>query len=890
MEDNSNNSQNEGNQFIEKDDEQIEDNINLNYNENSQNFIEDQIESNSINNVEFIQNSGNYKNIISGVNIQPIYNQEIQKLTRQQNLNYQNNQGLYDNTINRDNYQVYQQFGQFNQYNNRSENKIVNRGDFENDFNENEIQNLSQQFNPNNQFNNICQNQFMNRENFNPYFKENQNEMLNLSPLFHQQNQFNDVTQNKYINQENIASDFYINKQQNVRPQYNQINQYNRQVQNKFTNPENFVSNFNQNEEQNLTKPLNPNNQYINLQGNQFIKRGNSTTYYTHAPNEMTYLPPQLTQNNQFNNTTQNRFNNQEYLQPQSTEDVNNLVSLITRIVISILNQQKSNYSFNNNYQNNPYNFRNNNNFNPRFSNSNQGFNQKGQNYKIFIGQNKNITSYNTINNKKQNVVKQKNLNKIFNNNQIKGNNFNISKKNENENNSQNNTNLSKNKIFKTIKDLNINNLLDENRLKDIPDINEFIRNKAKNLNYNLSSEDNKLLNDNNYNKNKNIFFNEYMLYSKERISIYSPHILKMEKNIKSILLPEKEKKLNLLDFQYAYNHTNKEDIFFITLKRRIEDLNTKIEKNDNFLEDEKIKKKFGFYKNKNSENYYLYSIIDEEIIKNKLKLNDVEYLKNNLLMNETQNKNQRSDVIALYDKNMEFLKGLTFEELILFIILDRLENQYEILPKILFYENFMTILGDKIFFSNYPGYNEIDCIIYSKIDHKYGDDSPLIIQSYYDSEKKISDIQFEIKNNTLYFLELKSSSYYIKNDFFETTFNKCLEFTYLFEGKNMIKKDCKKEIMLIYDDKNDYSLSINYENKIMDFLKSNKDFSFNIVYSIKTYSYFSHSLALKKYDNIKKENEKLARIVFEQSKKIGTLSEDINKLKAELKNIPKQE
>ena len=105
-----------------------------------------------------------------------------------------------------------------------------------------------------------------------------------------------------------------------------------------------------------------------------------------------------------------------------------------------------------------------------------------------------------------------------------------------------------------------------------------------------------------------------------------------------------------------------------------------------------------------------------------------------------------------------------------------------------------------------------------------------------------------------------------------------------------MIKKDCKKEIMLIYDDKNDYSLSINYENKIMDFLKSNKDFSFNIVYSIKTYSYFSHSLALKKYDNIKKENEKLARIVFEQSKKIGTLSEDINKLKAELKNIPKQE
>ena len=67
-----------------------------------------------------------------------------------------------------------------------------------------------------------------------------------------------------------------------------------------------------------------------------------------------------------------------------------------------------------------------------------------------------------------------------------------------------------------------------------------------------------------------------------------------------------------------------------------------------------------------------------------------------------------------------------------------------------------------------------------------------------------------------------------------------------------MINKDINKEIMLIYDDKNDYILSTYYEQKIMDFLSNNTTYSFNIIYSIKTYTYFSHSLALKKFDNIK--------------------------------------
>ena len=100
----------------------------------------------------------------------------------------------------------------------------------------------------------------------------------------------------------------------------------------------------------------------------------------------------------------------------------------------------------------------------------------------------------------------------------------------------------------------------------------------------------------------------------------------------------------------------------------------------------------------------------------------------------------------------------------------------------------------------------------------------------------------------------MKSSSYYINDGFFDTTFNKCLEFTNLYETKNIINKNIKKEIMLIYDDKRDNFLSSTYEKKIMEFLKKNKNYSFNIVYTIKTYSHFSHSLAIKKYDEIKKK------------------------------------
>ena len=104
-----------------------------------------------------------------------------------------------------------------------------------------------------------------------------------------------------------------------------------------------------------------------------------------------------------------------------------------------------------------------------------------------------------------------------------------------------------------------------------------------------------------------------------------------------------------------------------------------------------------------------------------------------------------------------------------------------------------------------------------------------------------------------------------------------------------MINKNIKKEIMLIYDNKSDYSLFLTYEKKIKDFLQNNKNYSFNIVYSIKTYAHFSHSLAIKKYDEIKKENEILAIKITEQSNKINNLEEDNNKQANQIINLKKE-
>ena len=779
--------------------------------------------------------------------------------------NFERNQ-IEDEDINKNNNNNKETSEYINYLDNNNKNSSLGLNSGAN-YNENEMISFSQQ---DNQYNNR-QIPFMNTDiltqNYNP------NEIMNIPPQYNQKkNKYYKNNTNMYL--DNLTTNFSSNpnEKMNLTSQYIPNNII---MQNKIRNFGNFNPNFNKKQNKLSNYPPYYNQQYNNMENqSQNMNQNNFRPNFNYIPNEISNFFSSYDQNNQYNNI-QNPFSNQE----------NNLQAFIDRkieplnkslnYIIWYLNQLTNQYSFQNNSLHNMNNSENNNNNNffiSKFQNLGNQFKQSLPNLR------KNDNNYSNFNRSKsistQNKNINKNLNNISYNNQIK-NEIIIQKRKNNENKFQNN---------KSIKDFNINELLDINVLKLIPDMNEFIKAKIKKINYNLNDEDIKILNNNNYDKNKTIFFNEYMFYSKERISIYSPHILKGNKNVTSILLTEEQKKFDLSDFQYTKNHKNNNDIFLKTLEKRIGEMNALIEKNINI---ENYKNIFGFCKNKNNNNYYLYSVIDEDIIKNKLKENDLEFLKKNLIMNESQI-NTRSSVMEIYDKNMEYLKGLTFEELILFIILDRLKHQYEILPRVLFYENYMTIFGGIIEPLGKTGYNEIDYVIYSKNNHQYSDDSPLIIQNYYSYNKEETDLQFEIKKDTLYFFELKSSSFYINNDFFEKTFNKCIEFTNLYESKNMINKNIKKEIMLIYDNKSDYSLPLTYEKKIKDFLQNNKNYSFNIVYSIKTYAHFSHSLAIKKYDEIKKENELLDTKIKIIEKEKNEQSNKINEQGNKIENLEK--
>ena len=222
----------------------------------------------------------------------------------------------------------------------------------------------------------------------------------------------------------------------------------------------------------------------------------------------------------------------------------------------------------------------------------------------------------------------------------------------------------------------------------------------------------------------------------------------------------------------------------------------------------------------------------------------------------------------------MDFLKGLTYEELILYLILDKIENKYEIFPRIMFYEYYLTINGEKVVISDKieSGYCEADYIIYSKCNYSY-EEGPLIVQKKYNynyNNLSFSNENFEIKENTLYFIELKSSFNFseeedkikklsIYEDFFTKLFNKYKEFIHLYESKIWIGKDTKREILLIYDN-NIIEISSEIEDIINNLLKENLDCTFKIIYTLKTYPFFSHFLAISKHNQLVEKYEKISK------------------------------
>ena len=138
-------------------------------------------------------------------------------------------------------------------------------------------------------------------------------------------------------------------------------------------------------------------------------------------------------------------------------------------------------------------------------------------------------------------------------------------------------------------------------------------------------------------------------------MSLYSPHILIKKKDITSIFLNDNQKYLSIYDFQYIHLHKNDNHIFKQLLEKRVSEFNFN---NFNFN-----KENTGFFKN------YMYTIMDKDIVEDKLKISNVEILKKELLCNQSEvnsitGKNNLNNIGFIHVDNIKYLKSLSLKKL----------------------------------------------------------------------------------------------------------------------------------------------------------------------------------------------------------------------------------
>ena len=443
----------------------------------------------------------------------------------------------------------------------------------------------------------------------------------------------------------------------------------------------------------------------------------------------------------------------------------------------------------------------------------------------------------------------------------------------------------------------------------DFPSISiENIKERARILKYVLTNEDNEIL-DNTKNCKSDLKFleNRLMHYSNNKMSIYYPHVIKTKNDITSIFLTENQKKLSIYDFQYIYSHQNKEHIFKKLLEKRISEFNQK--KFD--------KKIYGFFEN------YMYTIMDKSIVENKLSDLDYKNLKEQLLPNlseigitpsrfedyqnisNSQNANIENSSIKdfpfINSDNIQYLKGISYEQIMLYIILKRLES-YDPLPNIIFYETFININGERIIIYNNdlpPGYMEIDYVLFNHSDFYFDQkESPLYVQLECDKNgfvKSNDDRIFKMEKNKLYFCEfknsLKSLEYEKKlidkgkkgikdpKEFLKSLINKCKKFRNLYINEFSIDKDAEVNIIIFYDDTIS-DIFESYTDEIRTFIGLDK-IKLIIVYVLPSYIFCSLNMPI--------ENEKIMKKKYdEMEKKYGEM-EEIKKKYGEMEEIKKK-
>ena len=820
----------------------------------------------NVNNTNFLENEINqYNNINGNNNINYLINQNKQN-NNKRNLNIPNN--FMNNNIN--NFKEYQNIPNNNQpikyifdYNNKihSQNNVKSY----------------------NNMNNIkIENNNMNMNNNSNYIAGQNNENNNIDSIYNNSN-LNILNNNNFNNTQN-------NKILSNNSNYSQnLNNFNESLNNNQLN--NLITLF-------IMKCLISKNNALNdaiFEGQNVNDLINNNLYNNNIPNYSimnNFNSNNIQLNNDYNSVNQNQIlsNNNQIKEFNQNNFSNNI------------RYNENNYSFDNN--NNEYNINNNRNNTIQIQNENNNIednsNKLNSLIQIFI------KSINELLNDKINAQLKIKLDKNGKFEKIDNISlYYITNKDKNKENE-------KNQLMLDLIQLKVGNFEDI-KFPTISD--KDIEERINIINYKKTEEDNKLIeiiknyDFSSFSRDK-FDFGKNIFYSHNKMSLYSPHVLKEKKDITSIFLNEDQKKYSIYDFQYIYSHLNKH-IFKDLLEKRIIQLNNK----------EMDEKKYGFYNN------YMYTIMDKKIVEKKLNDTNIFKLKQELLANKSEkyyfsnfNKDRKDDdKLFIFSDNIEYLKGLSYEEVMLYIILDRLENFIQ-LPNIIFYECLMNIMGQTIIISDknlQPGYQKIDYVLYCNQNFYFDQkESPFYVQSeyYYNGNefmKNNDGYVFKMYQNRLYFFEFKSSLDYFesKNNnlnnidnykkknpgtFLIKLIKKCMLFKQLYVNKLSLPNDTKIEIIIFYDNK----ISKIFDSYI-DTIKSiliNTNITLSLIYILSSYPSYSLRSEIeknkefrKKYDKMENENNQLKQDVSIIKKENNQLKRELNELKEKFDKLEKE-
>ena len=398
----------------------------------------------------------------------------------------------------------------------------------------------------------------------------------------------------------------------------------------------------------------------------------------------------------------------------------------------------------------------------------------------------------------------------------------------------------------------------------------------------------------------KLFIFNQFCFLSPYTVSVYIPHILKVKHKNSFLTYFLNNKDLEINDF--VIEQTNNENSLFIKiLNIRLENL-----KNNNYINDIE----FGLEISKTGEEGFLYTTIPTELIEQSILELDLEKFGNNYIggysskkvstirsaFTYSNNENDRT----FFEKNEDYLRGMSTQELILFFICHELK-EYINLPRLIIYENLMDLKGKKIYKNKNLTFIEFDSIIQSKTEFIYNDKFPLRIQKFYEidknkviDKKNPDDSNFKIEKDNIYFFEIKNllNKDNIKKILLNIIKNYQVFYNTFIKNK-FIDNNNTPNIVFIYDY---HKIELDLKDILDELLnKTKNEFKINIqiIYCFPNYSYFSFNklnIDLKDLKKIQEQNQKEIHALKEENKEQKEQNQkEIHALKEENKEQKEQ-